>query len=104
MPVGLEGERQSLCIVLLLHHSGLAGLNWLWWGQERAAPVSHPATAFLSSSLSMCTRSQASMETHKESNSCELPRNSGPHRATTCPQVFCRPQSEGLQMLVEVVG
>ena len=77
MPAGLEGESQSLCIVLLLQRSGLAGLNWLWWEQERVAPVSHPTTAFLSSSLSMCNRSQASVETQGESNGCELPCRSG---------------------------
>lgn len=77
MPAGLEGESQSFCIVLLPQGSGLAGLNWLQWEQERVAPVTRPATAFLSSSLSMCTHSQASVETQGESNGCELPPNSG---------------------------
>lgn len=77
MPAGLEGESQSFCIVLLPQRSGLAGLNWLQWEQEHVAPVSHPATTFQSSSLSMCTRSQDSVETEGESNGCELPCNSG---------------------------
>lgn len=77
MPAGLDGESQSLCIVLLPQCSGLAGLNWLRWEQERVALVSHTAAAFLSSSLSMCTRSQASVATQGESNGCEFPCNSG---------------------------
>lgn len=75
MPAGLEGESQSFCIVLLQWSSGLTGQNWLWWEQEPSALVSHPA--FLSSSLSVHTHPQISMETQGELNGSELPGESG---------------------------
>lgn len=40
LPAALEGESQSLCIVLLPQ----TDLNWRWWEQGHIALVSHPAT------------------------------------------------------------